>query len=216
MLSTVTFILGVKLSHTGHASAFVTDYKTHLTTGNLKVVNGSAYLAASAGMWQQDRAYINEGDRDSLAALLSRGQDPELKDKVLGEAKVLVAKSQGKFSLSPLGFQVYMEICPGAPVKTRASSKTTEVAKKDPNAPKRPLNAYMLYSAEKRAGLKEEHPELNHKDIMKALGEEWKGLSDLDKANYLEMQEEQKAKYKLAIDAYNKGTSDKGGLVSFD
>jgi len=219
MLSTVTFVLGVKFSHVGPVSAFATDFKAHLTTGNLKVINGSAYLAVAGGVWQQDRAYVNLADSDSLTALLARGQDPRLSEALLGEAKALAGKSQGKFSTSPLGFQMYMEISAAAPVKARAGGKTAD-AHKDPNAPKRPLNAYMLYSAEQRASLKEERPDLSHKDIMKALGEEWKALSDADKEKYVKMQEAQKAKYKVALETYNKGaapaTEAPADLVSFD
>lgn len=145
MLSTVTFILGVKLTHSGAVATFSADFKAHLSAGNCKVVNGSCFLVASTGVWQQDRAYVNIADSDSLTTLLARGQDPQLAETITREAKAAAAASQGKFSVAPAGFQLYMEICPGAPVKSRGAGKA-EVVKKDPNAPKRPGNSYMIFS----------------------------------------------------------------------
>ena len=202
MLSTVTFILGVKLPHSGPVSAFATDFKAHLSVGNVRSVNGNAYLAASGGIWQQDRAYINLAGSDSLSSLLVHAQDPVLAEQLLNEAKLLAGKSQGKFVVSPSGFQIYMEICPGE-AAPKAGKATKAVSHKDPNAPKRPLNAYMLYSAEQRAHMKQDNPDMSHKDIMRALGEDWKGLSEADKEKYVKMQNEQKAKYEIAMKNYN-------------
>lgn len=39
--------------------------------------------------------------------------------------------------------------------------------KKDPNAPKKPMSAFFCFQMKRRAHLKLEAPELNHKDIIK-------------------------------------------------
>jgi hypothetical protein len=43
--------------------------------------------------------------------------------------------------------------------KVAKKSDTKKKAKKDPNAPKRALSAFMLFSQEKRASVKKENPD---------------------------------------------------------
>lgn len=49
---------------------------------------------------------------------------------------------------------------------------------KDPNAPKRPPSAYILFQNDVREGLKVEHPGMAYKDLLQIIAEKWKGLSD--------------------------------------
>ena len=44
--------------------------------------------------------------------------------------------------------------------------KKAKRAKKDPNAPKKPLNAYMLYANSVRAQVREENPDLSVTDVV--------------------------------------------------
>ncbi|PKC12891.1 HMG-box [Rhizophagus irregularis] len=52
---------------------------------------------------------------------------------------------------------------------------------KDPNAPKRPLNAYLRFSLVKRAELKQQNPGMGPKEITIMLGEAWRKLSEDEK-----------------------------------
>ncbi|CAO3672075.1 unnamed protein product [Rhizopus stolonifer] len=54
-------------------------------------------------------------------------------------------------------------------------------AKKDPAAPKRGLSAYMFFSQDNRAVVKEENPKATFGEIGKLLGEKWKNLTDDEK-----------------------------------
>jgi hypothetical protein len=54
----------------------------------------------------------------------------------------------------------------------------------DPNAPKRPLNAYLLFCHDNREKVKSENPELKGKDIVHELGKMWKQTSEKIKNNY--------------------------------
>jgi hypothetical protein len=54
-------------------------------------------------------------------------------------------------------------------------------AKKDPNAPKKSLTDYMLFQQEKRAQVKEDHPDATFGEIGKHLGDMWKRLDEDDK-----------------------------------
>ena len=100
---------------------------------------------------------------------------------------------------------------------TKAMGKKTRAKKeKDPNAPKRPLNAYMLWCKDARAEVKQEMVD-NDEDVKGtavtvALGKRWKQLSAKDKKPYEKLANEGKAEYKEAKEAYDseKGSGDEG------
>lgn len=75
---------------------------------------------------------------------------------------------------------------------------------KDPNAPKRGRNAYMVYVSENRESIKEELGETaKNKDVMSEAGKRWREMSDEEKAPYNEQAEIEKKRYaeeKLAYD----------------
>ncbi|KAG0360477.1 Non-histone chromosomal protein 6 [Podila minutissima] len=84
-------------------------------------------------------------------------------------------------------------------------------AKKDPNAPKNPLSAYLLFCEEWREKVRAEHPDASFGTIGKLLGEQWRSYSDEKKAPYNKKHEAGKAKYaveKAAYDAKKAGDSD--------
>jgi len=55
---------------------------------------------------------------------------------------------------------------------------------KDPNAPKKPLSAYFLYSQEERLKVKEEYPEHSITEVAKELGRRWATLDPSIKQIY--------------------------------
>lgn len=52
-------------------------------------------------------------------------------------------------------------------VKAEKPEKKRKRGKKDKNAPKKPMSAFFCYQQARRASLKQESPELNHKDIIR-------------------------------------------------
>lgn len=56
----------------------------------------------------------------------------------------------------------------------RASKESKPRKTKDPNAPKRPTSAFLYFSKDMRATIKEENPELDGKDVQKEVGRVWK------------------------------------------
>ena len=74
--------------------------------------------------------------------------------------------------------------------------------KKDPNMPKKPKSAYMFFCDEHRQTVMKENKDAKMGEISKILGEKWKKLSDKDKEQYVEMNEEAKENYSEAMKAY--------------
>ena len=73
-----------------------------------------------------------------------------------------------------------------------ASLVATPAKNKSPRKP-RAKNAYMRFSSDERPKLKEEHPDLPPKDVLKELGKRWSALTDAQKDPYVDAYNEEKA-----------------------
>jgi hypothetical protein len=60
-------------------------------------------------------------------------------------------------------------------------AKVAKKTKKDPNAPKKGLSAYMIFSQENRQKVKDENPKATFGEMGKLLGAKWKETSEKDK-----------------------------------
>ncbi|KAJ4295788.1 Non-histone chromosomal protein 6 [Collariella sp. IMI 366227] len=80
--------------------------------------------------------------------------------------------------------------------------------KKDPNAPKRGLSAYMFFANEQRENVREENPGVSFGQVGKLLGERWKALSDKQRAPYEAKAAADKKRYEDEKQAYNQAQAD--------
>jgi hypothetical protein len=87
--------------------------------------------------------------------------------------------------------------------------KSKSPRKKDPNAPKRPMSAYMLFANANRDKVKNEKPELKFTEIASELGKRWKEVSEKDKKKYTDLAEKEKLRYKTEMESFEP-TSDEG------
>ncbi|WCJ19849.1 high mobility group B1 [Euphorbia peplus] len=88
---------------------------------------------------------------------------------------------------------------------TKKVAKKDEVAKKDPNKPKRPPSAFFVFLEEFRKVYKEENPNVKAVSAVgKAGGEKWKSLSKAEKAPYEAKAAKRKVDYEKLMTAYNK------------
>ncbi|KAI8096984.1 high mobility group box domain-containing protein [Halteromyces radiatus] len=78
---------------------------------------------------------------------------------------------------------------------TKKDTKVSKRTKKDPNAPKRGLSAYMFFSQANRNKVKEENPDATFGQLGKILGEKWKNMTDEEKKPYNQQAEKDKARY---------------------
>ncbi|KAI9258214.1 high mobility group box domain-containing protein, partial [Phascolomyces articulosus] len=67
--------------------------------------------------------------------------------------------------------------------------------KKDPNAPKRGLSAYMFFSQENRTKVQQDNPDAAFGQIGKILGERWKDMSEEEKKPYQDKADADKKRY---------------------
>jgi hypothetical protein len=81
--------------------------------------------------------------------------------------------------------------------------KTKTKKKHDPNRPKRPLTAFMRYSASRRSVIRTENNDLSMIQISKIIGEEWRGLGDDGKRPFHDQAAADHEKYKTAKEAYD-------------
>ncbi|KAI9815285.1 MAG: Non-histone chromosomal protein 6 [Pycnora praestabilis] len=88
--------------------------------------------------------------------------------------------------------------------KTKARG-TTEKKKKDPNAPKRGLSAYMFFANEQRDNVREENPGISFGQVGKVLGERWKALNEKQRQPYEAKAATDKKRYEDEKASYNAG-----------
>jgi len=99
----------------------------------------------------------------------------------------------------------------------RAAGGSSKKATKDPNAPKRPLSAFFLFSQDERPEIKKKSPSMSVGDISKEIGNKWKKVSDDTKKRYEQKAAVEKQKYEQRLAEYKKsggGGSAKGGSSS--
>merc|ERR1712130_1016371 len=82
--------------------------------------------------------------------------------------------------------------------------KKKKKKKRDPNMPKRPMTAFFFFLNKNRAKVTEEFPDMKVSDRSKVLGERWRALSPEDKQEFIDLNIEAKAEYKIAMEKYKK------------
>ena len=74
--------------------------------------------------------------------------------------------------------------------------------KKDPNAPKKGMTAFLHFVQDRTTKYKEEHPALAHKEVIAKLGELWRGLPVKEKEPYEEKAKKEKEEYAKNVKEY--------------
>lgn len=87
----------------------------------------------------------------------------------------------------------------------RSKPKRQRTKERDPNMPKRPTNAYLIYCEMN----KEKIRETGSQDVTRDLTEGWKSLSEEDRMPYYELYNEDRDRYHTEMQAYNKNIEKK-------
>jgi len=87
-------------------------------------------------------------------------------------------------------------------VSCNLPQEKSKKAKKDPNAPKKPLSAFMIFSGENRSKILEANPGTSFGDTGRLLGEAWKKLNDKQREVFTKKAVDAKAQYTVNFAAY--------------
>jgi len=87
--------------------------------------------------------------------------------------------------------------------KSKSKSPTKKRAKKDPNAPKRPLSSYMLFCQDHRKEVVKDNPKEPVTEVAKILGKMWKKVSATEKKKFEKEAVKRKEKYEQEMKKYN-------------
>ncbi|KAG6391071.1 hypothetical protein SASPL_148819 [Salvia splendens] len=85
---------------------------------------------------------------------------------------------------------------------------------KDPLKPKHPMSAYFIFSNERRAALLAENK--NVLEVAKITGEEWKNMTDIQKAPYEEIALKRKEQYGQEMEAYKQKKEEEAANLKKD
>merc|ERR1711902_251760 len=83
-----------------------------------------------------------------------------------------------------------------------ANSKVNSKPIKDPNAPKKPLSAYFLFSQEERLKVKAENPDYSITEVAKELGKRWATLNPDIKTVYEQRYQDARRVYEQELNNY--------------
>ncbi|KAL8743202.1 MAG: hypothetical protein Q9190_004420 [Brigantiaea leucoxantha] len=92
--------------------------------------------------------------------------------------------------------------------KTKAKAADSGKKKKDPNAPKRGLSAYMFFANDNRDNVREENPGISFGQVGKVLGEKWKSLNPKQREPYEAKAKADKERYESEKASYAAGGDD--------
>lgn len=87
-------------------------------------------------------------------------------------------------------------------------------AKKDLNAPRKPLTSYMLFCQNIREEVTAANPTLKMHELSKKLAERWSAASDEVKEEFQKKADEEKDNYKKAEEEYKKKLHEQKGSLS--
>ena len=70
----------------------------------------------------------------------------------------------------------------GAANGDKGKRKKKPKKEKDPDAPKRPMSAYLIFQNSVREDMKAKNPTLNYRELITAVGDSWKNMGDTGQA----------------------------------
>ena len=76
--------------------------------------------------------------------------------------------------------------------------------KRDPNAPKRPMTAFMYFAREERPKVMKDNPNFSVPEIGKELGARWRKLEDNERAKFDALAAKDMARYQAQMKKYKK------------
>ncbi|KAI5959628.1 NHP10 [Candida pseudojiufengensis] len=91
---------------------------------------------------------------------------------------------------------------PNQSSSTNGNQNSSNKNNRDPDLPKRPTNAYLLFCEQEKEKLKNDESN-NNKDLSKLMTEAWKNLNEEDRKPFYKLYEDDKLRYQREMTEYN-------------
>ena len=98
--------------------------------------------------------------------------------------------------------RTYSTVFPTVSKWSYPSASKKKKRKKDPNMPKRPPNAYMLFAQDHRESIRNTKPDMNVSDVSRELGILWRNADEEIKTPYQNEAKQLTERYKKELSAY--------------
>jgi hypothetical protein len=122
------------------------------------------------------------------------------------EFKALNAKERAKWDKKAVADKARYELDMTTYVAPEFSSDEEtgkkKKKKKDPNAPKRNMSAYFLYSTTNRTHFKEQNPEASFGDLAKIISANYKAMTEKERKKWDKRAAEDKERYLREMETY--------------
>jgi hypothetical protein len=79
-------------------------------------------------------------------------------------------------------------------------------SQKDPNAPKRPMSAFLSFSNSKRSQVKNAHPNIGNAEVSRILAQMWKDAAEDERKDHIDKEFKLRQMYKVAIAEWRKNS----------
>lgn len=165
---------------------------------------------------EQAKAMRQKEKREALkAAKAAKERQPRSKgDELRAMFAGMDGTARADKAVSTQPIEVISQVVPPAAQLSTANKKRKE--EKDPNAPKKPLSAYILFTTDTDTveKVKAAHPDAKPKEMMALKSKAWNALSDDEKKPWEEKAAAEKKRYIAAEAAYKDSDQHKAWLAS--
>jgi len=168
---------------------------------------------------QENRANINKQNQDKKFSEISKMMGDTWRNLTETERTPYALKAQEDKKRYEMEMKNYVPPVPSSSESSDSDSSSSEEvkkpprkkAKRDPNAPKRAPNPYMIFqnAPDGRPKFRMLYPDLKMHEIAKKMSEKWKTMTDEEKKPYVDQSSKDKERYQREMAAYTQQKVDK-------
>lgn len=150
---------------------------------------------------QQRQQQQQQQQMQNQSGLHTQAQNGGVNPTALAIAALNASNAQAMAAAPPA--QVQAQTPDNAP-KKRGRKPTKEKKYKDPNAPKRPPSAYLLFQNEVMQQIRQTNPDMQYKEVLTNIANRWKQLTPEEKKHYDDAYQYAHTSFKHEEDLYAK------------
>uniref|UniRef100_A0A915JL70 HMG box domain-containing protein n=1 Tax=Romanomermis culicivorax TaxID=13658 RepID=A0A915JL70_ROMCU len=129
--------------------------------------------------------YLQDNDNSIYHTYVNRTKSSGVNDNDVGDDRTSSFRDQSRRSNAEVLSPPPTTTVDGKSLKRESSGRhRSQSITKDPNKPKRALNAYMVFMLEVLPKVRKDMPKSSHKQHVKEIGKRWRNMSDVQKKSY--------------------------------